>query len=124
VKNIKSSQSPADAGNREAAMANPSPDSMFTRDKGAVALSDLGFPVTKATLATLASRGGGPPYRRFGKRALYRWADLVAWAEARCSASRSNTSQIDASLMPKNTARSEERSRTVSLPAVTPRTDP
>ena len=77
-------------------MANFSPDAMFTRDKGAVALSDLGYPVTKATLATLASRGGGPLYRRFGKRVLYRWSDLVDWAEARCTASRSSTSQVDA----------------------------
>jgi hypothetical protein len=77
-------------------MAEFSPESMFTRDRGAAALSDLGYPVTKATLATLASRGGGPLYRRFGKRVLYRWSDLVAWAEARCTASRSSTSEADA----------------------------
>jgi len=77
-------------------MANFSPDAMFTRDKGAAALSDLGYPVTKATLATLASRGGGPPYRRFGKRVLYRWCDLVDWAEARCGAVQRNSSEADA----------------------------
>jgi hypothetical protein len=96
VHNNQPSQLPADAGNQEAAMANFSPDAMFTRDKGAVALSDLGYPVTKATLATLASRGGGPLYRRFGKRVLYRWCDLVDWAEARCGAVRRSSSEADA----------------------------
>ncbi len=77
-------------------MANFSPDAMLTRDKGAAALSDLGYPVTKATLATLASRGGGPLYRRFGKRVLYRWSDLLGWAEARCGAVVRSSSELDA----------------------------
>jgi len=77
-------------------MANPTLDTMLTREKGAAALAELGYPVTKATLATLATRGGGPPYRRFGKRALYRFADLTDWAEARCSAPRHSTSEPDA----------------------------
>ncbi len=77
-------------------MANPSPDSMLTRDKGAAALFDIGYPVTKATLATLASRGGGPLYQRFGRRVLYRWENLLSWAEGRCSAPRCSTSEADA----------------------------
>jgi hypothetical protein len=77
-------------------MANFSPDAMLTREKGATALSDLGYPVTKATLATLATRGGGPLYRRFGKRVLYRFRDLTDWAEARCSVPRHSTSEADA----------------------------
>jgi hypothetical protein len=77
-------------------MANLSPDAMLTRDKGAAALSDLGYPVTKATLATLASRGGGPLYRHFGKRVLYRWSDLRDWAEARCGAAIRSSSEVDA----------------------------
>jgi len=74
----------------------PSPDTLMTRDKGADALSTLGFPVSKATLATMASRGGGPIYRRFGKRVLYRWSDLVSWAESRCGAPIRSTSEADA----------------------------
>jgi len=77
-------------------MSNFPPDAMLTRDKSAEALSKLGYPVTKATLATLASRGGGPLYHRFGKRVLYRWDNLVNWAEARCSAPRSSSSEADA----------------------------
>jgi hypothetical protein len=34
-------------------------------------------------LASLATRGGGPEYRRFGKRVVYRMADLLAWAQTR-----------------------------------------
>ena len=77
-------------------MANLTPDAMLTRDKGASALSDIGYPVTKATLATLATRGGGPPYRRFGKRVLYRFRDLTDWAEGRLSAPCHSTSETDA----------------------------
>jgi hypothetical protein len=40
-----------DPATKKAAMANIPPDAMFTRAKGADALSDLGYPVTKATLA-------------------------------------------------------------------------
>jgi hypothetical protein len=60
-------------------------DKMFTRDEAAAALSELGYPTTPAVLATLASRGGGPSYHRFGKRVIYRGSDLVTWAEARCT---------------------------------------
>jgi hypothetical protein len=62
------------------------PEAMLTRDKAAAALSDLGYPIAKATLASFATHGGGPHYRRFGKRVVYRWSDLVAWAETRCAA--------------------------------------
>ena len=76
-------------------MADLSPDTMLTRDKAAAALSEMGYPVSKASLATMASRGGGPIFRRFSKRALYRWTDLVIWAETRCSAPRNSTSETD-----------------------------
>lgn len=77
-------------------MANLSPEMMLTRDRAAAALSDCGYPVTKPALATMVTRGGGPPYRRFGKRVLYRWSDLLSWAEGRCSAPRKSTSEADA----------------------------
>lgn len=77
-------------------MADISPDSMLTRDGAAAALSERGYPVSKLSLQTMASRGGGPVYRRFGKRALYRWADLLIWAETRCTLPRRSTSEADA----------------------------
>jgi hypothetical protein len=68
------------------------PDALLTREQVAEALTNAGFPVRHATLATKATRGGGPPYRLFGNKPLYRWSDALAWAEARLSAPRRSTS--------------------------------
>jgi hypothetical protein len=55
-------------------MALPSNlDALLTRERVADALTEAGFPTSPKTLATKASRGGGPPYRKFGHRPLYRW---------------------------------------------------
>lgn len=72
------------------------PDAQMTRKLLAAALTAEGFPITEKTLATKASRGGGPPYRRFNGRALYRWGDALAWAEATATPPRRNTSEADA----------------------------
>ena len=58
-------------------------DGMLTREQAAQTLTEAGFPTSSAALATAASRGTGPRYARYGRRTLYRWADLRAWAEAR-----------------------------------------
>jgi len=39
--------------------------------------------LSPATLATLRSRGGGPPYCKLGRAVRYRVADLRAWRDAR-----------------------------------------
>lgn len=58
-----------------------SPDVYLRRSRVAAALNELGFPVTVTTLETRATRGGGPPFKRFGSRAvLYRWGDALEWA--------------------------------------------
>ena len=36
------------------------PDALLTRARTAAALTEVGFPTAPATLATKASRGGGP----------------------------------------------------------------
>jgi hypothetical protein len=69
-------------------------DRLLVREAGAQALTAAGYPTSAATLATKATRGGGPPYRIFGKRAIYRWGDLLAWAEANTSPLRTSTSEI------------------------------
>ncbi len=69
------------------------PDKIFRRRDAAAALTAAGFPIAPATLSTLASRGGGPPYRRFSGRAIYKWSDLVSWAETRTSEPRRSTSE-------------------------------
>jgi hypothetical protein len=71
------------------------PDSLLTRERTAQALTEAGFPVRAKTLATKASRGGGPPYRKFGLRVLYRWGDALAWAEGRLTAPCCSTSEQD-----------------------------
>lgn len=61
----------------------------------AAALTAAGFPVSATTLATQASRGGGPPYRVWGRIPLYRWGEALAWAQARLSPPRRSTSESD-----------------------------
>lgn len=77
------------------------PDVRLTRRKTADKLTEAGFPVTEATLATKASRGGGPPFQKFGTRALYSWADALLWAKGRLSAPRCATSEGDLPPVPK-----------------------
>jgi len=79
--------------------ASPSvdPDALLTRAAAAVALNNAGYPIARATLATKATRGGGPPFRRFGQRVLYRWGDLLDWAQSRLSAPMRSTSEADVS---------------------------
>lgn len=68
-------------------------DALLTREQVGVALRAAGFPVASKTLATMATRGGGPSYRRFGARVLYRWDETLAWAEARLSGPVHSTSE-------------------------------
>lgn len=59
-------------------------------------MTQAGFPVRPKTLATKATRGGGPPYSLFSGRALYTWRDALAWAEGRLTSPRRHTSEADA----------------------------
>ena len=72
-------------------------DTLLRRAAAAEALNAIGIPCTSKTLETKASRGGGPPFRLFGRIPLYRWGDLLAWAEAKMSVPRRSTSEADAS---------------------------
>jgi len=72
------------------------PDDLLRRHALAQALTEAGFPTAATTLATKATRGGGPPFRLYGRIPLYRWEDALAWAESRLSAPRQSTSEGDA----------------------------
>lgn len=61
------------------------PETMLKRDETARALRASGYPVAAATLARKACRGGGPPFAIFGRNAMYRWGDALAWAKGRCA---------------------------------------
>lgn len=77
-------------------MAIPSDPKVRLRRKAlAVALTEAGFPTAEATLATRATRGGGPPFQCYGRIPLYRWSDALEWAERRLSAPRGSTSEAD-----------------------------
>ncbi len=59
------------------------PSTKLGRTSAAAALNEAGFSITPATLAGLASRGGGPPYDLFNGRARYQYGSLIDWAESR-----------------------------------------
>jgi hypothetical protein len=81
---------------RVASVIPTDPDALLIREATAHALTAAGFPVATKTLATKATRGGGPPYMLFSKRALYRWGDALAWAQGNLTAPRRSTSEADA----------------------------
>jgi hypothetical protein len=59
-------------------------------------LTERGYKTAPATLARLACVGGGPAFRRFGRRPLYDEGDLLAWAQSRLSPPMQSTSEPDA----------------------------
>jgi hypothetical protein len=80
---------------------------LLTRDKAAKALTEAGYPTSPKTLATKATRGGGPPYQKFGPRPLYRWGAALAWAEGRLGPEIASTSEADVGLKPSRSAAAE-----------------
>ena len=70
-------------------------DALLTRKQGAAALTAAGYQTSAGTLSTKATRGGGPPFRHFGPRVLYRWGDLLDWAEGRLGPTVRTTAELD-----------------------------
>lgn len=64
-----------------------------TRQDAARILTEAGYPIAYTTLATLASTGGGPAYKRYGHRAIYEVEALFSWAEARIGRAASTASE-------------------------------
>jgi hypothetical protein len=61
----------------------------LSRSEAAEHLTNRGLRIAKQTLARIAATStDGPVYRLFGTRAIYRVADLDAWADARASKPR------------------------------------
>jgi hypothetical protein len=50
----------------------------YVDDRDLARLTPLGRPHWQA----LRYHGGGPPFRKIGRRVVYRWVDVVAWIEA------------------------------------------
>lgn len=72
------------------------PETLLIRTAAAAALTAAGYPIKPATLATKATRGGGPRFRSFNGRTLYAWGDLIAWAQQTASAPCASTAERDA----------------------------
>jgi hypothetical protein len=68
------------------------------RKEAAQFLTDRGYKTAPATLAKLACLGGGPTFESFGRRPLYREADLLAWAQGKTTGPRRSTSDPGARL--------------------------
>jgi hypothetical protein len=66
---------------------------LLSRERTAAALNEAGFPIKAKTLATKASRGGGPPFHRWGRTPLYPWGSSLAWAQDRLSKPRCNSAE-------------------------------
>jgi hypothetical protein len=71
------------------------PDALLRRDPTATALTEAGYQTSPTTLATLASRGGGPQFRKYGRYPVYRWGDALEWAKSRLSPPVYSTSELD-----------------------------
>jgi hypothetical protein len=65
---------------------------LLNRKDAAQYLTERGYKTAPTTLAKLACLGGGPSFRSFGRKPLYREADLLAWAHARTTGPRRSTS--------------------------------
>jgi hypothetical protein len=69
------------------------PQRMLRRVEAAQYVRDTwGMPLSRQTLAKLATIGGGPPFRRVGRFPLYEVADLNAWALSRLGPKQRSTS--------------------------------
>jgi hypothetical protein len=67
-------------------------DALLTRKQVAEALTELGFGITNQSLETMAVRGNGPPYSRWGAGAVrYRWQEALNWAHGRLSNPHTST---------------------------------
>jgi hypothetical protein len=70
------------------------PDDRLTRQQLAKALSDHGYPTAVSTLATYATRGGGPVFQIYGRRPIYTWGASLDWAKAKLSKPVRTTSEL------------------------------
>jgi hypothetical protein len=73
---------------------NYSHDDRLTRQQLSARLTAAGYPTAVSTLATLATRGGGPAFQKYGSRPLYLWGPSLAWAKARLSKPVRSTSEL------------------------------
>jgi hypothetical protein len=59
----------------------------------AEALAERGVPISAATLKSHVTRGGGPAYRKFGRRRLYQLKDVLSWLDSKLSSPQHSSSE-------------------------------
>lgn len=64
----------------------------LNRSETADYINRLGLTISKLTLQKYATVGGGPTYRRFGKRAVYLVSEINAWVGKKMSSPMASTS--------------------------------
>lgn len=64
------------------------------RSEAAAYVSENWFPCSAKTLAKVAVVGGGPAFRKAGRRPLYSSADLDNWAAAKIGPRTRSTSEL------------------------------
>lgn len=64
----------------------------YNREEAARYYRANGLRTTAASLATMATRGGGPSFFKIGKHCFYWQLDLEIWMEQRCSGLLDSTS--------------------------------
>lgn len=71
---------------------------LLTREEAAEYLSNvIGLPTSPRTLAKWVTVGGGPPYRKAGRRVLYEPADLWDWAQKKLGPKQRSSSDVSTS---------------------------
>lgn len=74
---------------------NIDPETLLSRRELSQALKELGTPFAEASLATMATRGSGPPFQKYGRRVTYKWGPSRDWALGRMSKPVNSTSELD-----------------------------
>lgn len=67
---------------------------LLRRDEAAQHLQSYGLRTTKASLATMATRGGGPPFIKIGRYSMYRLIELNMWVAQRSTGLLDSTSTL------------------------------
>lgn len=66
----------------------------YSRKEAAALLTGWGFPTAKSTLDTLATRGGGPKFSKWGRFVVYAESDLRAWVKSKIGPTFSSTAEF------------------------------
>jgi hypothetical protein len=63
------------------------------QDQASKYLEEKGITIAPKTLGKLRVIGGGPAYRKFGRKPIYEPPDLDAWVDQKLGATRRSTSE-------------------------------